>query len=74
MFVHGGLLPNHAEYGLQRLNSDTQQWMLGRSGPQAPDFLQGADAVVWARDYSMTDERRCDCDKLRKVGAPAPAI
>lgn len=41
---------------------------LPRPSPQqAPGFLRGATAIVWARDYSAEDEGRCDCDKLANV-------
>jgi hypothetical protein len=29
LFVHGGALPEHVEYGLSRINKETQTWMLG---------------------------------------------
>ena len=51
VFVHGGVLPQHAEYGVERINAETREWMLGRR-PQMPQFLGGRDAVVWAREYS----------------------
>lgn len=52
VFVHGGILPQHTEYGLERINEETREWFLGNSGPKIPAFLSGKDAVVWARDYS----------------------
>ncbi|KAF6258233.1 Metallo-dependent phosphatase-like protein [Scenedesmus sp. NREL 46B-D3] len=88
LFVHGGVLPAHVEYGLERINRETRDWLMGKppGGSQggststtsssssssakrlpAPEFLRGADAVVWARDYSARDEARCDCDKLQQV-------
>eukprot|EP00878_Enallax_costatus_P033380 GHUV01036806.1.p1 GENE.GHUV01036806.1~~GHUV01036806.1.p1 ORF type:complete len:197 (+),score=61.27 GHUV01036806.1:608-1198(+) len=55
LFVHGGVLPSHVEYGLDNINSETREWLMGgadrpsqkRAPP--PKFLRGADAVVWAR-------------------------
>ncbi|WIA20087.1 hypothetical protein OEZ85_005946 [Tetradesmus obliquus] len=79
LFVHGGVLPSHVEYGLERINRETRDWLMGKpaggssssssSGKRLPppEFLRGADAVVWARDYSARDEDRCDCDKLQQV-------
>jgi hypothetical protein len=159
LFVHGGVLPAHVEYGLERINRETEEWLRGdekggvggnggavagggaaagagtaaaaavpwffswrssggggdapssgttaaaaaggggarapgaaannnSSSSQAapppppapatppPGFLRGGSAVVWARDYSMVDEARCDCDTLehvlRAVGDQAP--
>lgn len=36
-------------------------------GSHAPDFLRGADAIVWARDYSAEDAAKCDCAKLEEA-------
>lgn len=48
--------------------SETQSWMLAPDGPtQAPSFLRGGSAIVWARAFSASDERRCDCDTLKSV-------
>lgn len=67
VFVHGGILPEHVRYGLERINTETQQWLLKQEeGIQAPSFLRGASAVVWARDYSL-EEKRCDCTALQEV-------
>ena len=51
LFVHGGVLPEHAQYGLERLNSETAAWLSGQTQGM-PDFLGGRSAVVWAREYS----------------------
>ena len=51
LFVHGGVLPMHAQYGLERINDESRAWMNG-SLPQMPSYLAGRQAVVWARDYS----------------------
>lgn len=67
MFVHGGILPQHARYGLERINSETQAWMAGQSSREMPTFLGGRDAVVWARDYSSEDARRCNCEALEEA-------
>lgn len=67
VFVHGGILPEHVKYGLERINHETQQWLLRQEeGIEAPSFLRGASAVVWARDYSL-EEKRCDCTALQEV-------
>lgn len=41
--------------------------MLGESGERTPTFLAGANAVVWARDYSTVDKSKCDCSTLEAV-------
>ena len=51
VFVHGGVLPAHAAYGVERINAETRAWLSGEQ-PRMPGFLNGRHAVVWARDYS----------------------
>jgi len=48
-FVHGGILPDHAETGLEVINDDIQRWMLGDA--DAPEHVDG-DGPLWVRDYS----------------------
>ncbi len=57
-FVHGGLAPSHAERGLERINSEVQEWM--RAEDDWPWILDG-DGPVWMRDYSdQTGAAECD--------------
>lgn len=74
VFVHGGLLPHHAEYGIERINRETQDWVGGSSGSirDKPFFLSGREAVVWARDYSHENEEYCDCAALRETLSKIP--
>eukprot|EP00877_Chromochloris_zofingiensis_P014833 jgi/Chrzof1/9603/Cz04g09110.t1 len=67
VFVHGGVLPSHVEYGLDKINKETQAWMLGHTNEVPPGFLRGATAIVWARDYSARQEVHCDCETLQSV-------
>lgn len=67
VFVHGGILPWHADYGLERINRESQEWISGQSPQQEPAFLGGRSAVVWAREYSTEDARRCDCNALQEA-------
>jgi hypothetical protein len=30
-------------------------------------WAAGADAIVWAREYSMREHSKCDCDTLQQV-------
>lgn len=66
VFAHGGVLPAHVDYGLERINRETSQWMQGRGGFYGPWFLQGRNAVVWSRHYSV-EEEKCDCATLEKA-------
>ncbi|EIE25532.1 Metallo-dependent phosphatase [Coccomyxa subellipsoidea C-169] len=70
VFVHGGVLPQHAELGLERINQETRAWMRGEA-LRMPSFLTGRQAIVWAREYSagapFLDSQRCDCAALEQV-------
>lgn len=72
LFVHAGVLPEHARFGLERMNRETREWMMGRSGESMPRFLNGSDAVVWARDYSAEDSSKCDCEALQEALSIVP--
>lgn len=72
VFVHGGLLPAHAAYGIERINNETQQWVLAGPTHAKPHFLSGRDAVVWSRQYSAEDGSQCDCDALQQALARLP--
>ena len=51
VFVHGGVLPAHLEYGIERLNNEVQGWLLGQG--RAPKFIHTGESPTWARDYSL---------------------
>eukprot|EP00252_Welwitschia_mirabilis_P024247 TRINITY_DN7128_c0_g1_i3.p1 TRINITY_DN7128_c0_g1~~TRINITY_DN7128_c0_g1_i3.p1 ORF type:complete len:243 (+),score=57.21 TRINITY_DN7128_c0_g1_i3:650-1378(+) len=65
VFVHGGLLPTHVEYGLERMNEEVRDWVNGLNGSRSPSFVRGRDAVVWLRKYS--EAMSCDCQGLEKA-------
>lgn len=72
VFVHGGLLPHHVEYGIEKINHETQDWILHGSLKDMPRFLSGRKAVVWARDYSHENEEYCDCEALKEALSKVP--
>ena len=64
VFVHGGLLPLHVDYGLDRLNDEVRDWLLGRGEP--PAFIHTGESPTWTRSYS--DEVDADdCLQLEEV-------
>lgn len=71
VFVHGGVLPEVSEYGVERLNQESRAWLRGeRGGP--PDLLLDRDGPVWSRHYSSdTDEDDCRllARALERLGA-----
>ncbi|KAK9940892.1 hypothetical protein M0R45_017526 [Rubus argutus] len=57
LFCHGGLVPHHVAYGIERINREVSQWMKGLSkNDDDPDIpfiaTRGYDSVVWNRLYS----------------------
>jgi hypothetical protein len=65
LFVHGGILPKHVAYGLDRMNDEVDAWLTGkRASPPAP--LVAEDGPVWTRVYS-NDETAPDCSDLATV-------
>ncbi len=70
VFVHGGVLPKHVSYGVEKINHEISQWMLGKA--KEPDSVSGDDCPVWSRHYSK-DVDAADCklaaDTLAGLGA-----
>jgi len=66
VFVHGGVLPEHVAYGLERINRETRAWM--QKGPlAAPASIASERAPVWVRDYSLDPVSAETCSMLGQV-------
>ncbi|XP_058075482.1 shewanella-like protein phosphatase 1 [Magnolia sinica] len=88
VFCHGGLLPHHVAYGIERMNREVSNWMRGFSensnSPEIPfTATRGYDSVVWNRLYSRDtvdmDYRRCQIcsileETLEAVGAKGMVV
>ncbi|PKA55946.1 Uncharacterized protein AXF42_Ash014618 [Apostasia shenzhenica] len=72
VFVHGGLLQKHIEYGLERINQEVRDWIMGMKGKRSPRYMRGPDALVWERRFS--DGLKCDCQLLEGVLAMIPGV
>jgi hypothetical protein len=55
VFVHGGVLPKHVTYGLDRMNDELDDWLLGKRH-DPPSALVAEDGPVWTRAYSAEGE------------------
>lgn len=62
VFVHGGVLPEWADYGIDRMNHELRCWLDGHKPP--PALLLRPDNPLWSRDYSQAPER---CDLLARA-------
>ncbi|KAL5709816.1 hypothetical protein ACHQM5_020457 [Ranunculus cassubicifolius] len=90
IFCHGGLLPHHVTYGMERMNGEVSHWMKGldindNNGPVLPFMAtRGYDSVVWNRLYSRDPDDMEDYqnrqiesvlnETLRAVGAKAMVV
>ena len=75
LFAHGGVLPHHVQYGLERINKETSEWIRGDAKPGPPPVhVSGGRSVVWARDYGWPQRHKCDCDVLRSALDLMPGI
>jgi hypothetical protein len=65
VFVHGGVLPHVVEYGVERLNQESRDWI--RAERQCPpDILLASDGPVWSRHFSDSPDAE-DCHLLEEV-------
>lgn len=73
VFVHGGLLPNHVTYGLDRINEEVRNWISGmKQGIVPSGLIRGRNSVVWLRRFSNELAKNCDCSMLEHVLATIP--
>ncbi len=64
VFVHGGILPEHVEWGLDAMNEAVRAWLRGEI-PQ-PEWIRGELSPVWTRLYSDSPDAAA-CDVLESV-------
>jgi len=72
LFAHGGVLPAHVDYGLDRLNGEAQSFLAGRLR-ELPTALSGEDSPVWTRVYGSSDVDEATCQGLGRVLAQVGA-
>jgi hypothetical protein len=65
IFVHGGILPKHVTYGLDRMNDELDDWLLGKRH-EPPAVVVAEDGPVWTRVYSGEDAQ-ADCSTLARA-------
>ncbi|CAH8357336.1 unnamed protein product [Eruca vesicaria subsp. sativa] len=77
VFVHGGLLAEHVEYGLERINEEVRDWINGLGGGggrYAPVYCRGGNSVVWLRKFSDERPYKCDCEALEHALSTIPGV
>ncbi len=50
VFVHGGVLPHHVDYGIDKINAETQAWLRGEV--ERPGIIKDGETPQWTRLYS----------------------
>jgi hypothetical protein len=65
VFVHGGVLPAHARYGVDQLNDEVQAWLRGDAA-ELPGIMKGEDSPQWSRHYSSEPDA-ADCALLEQT-------
>ena len=64
LFVHGGLLPAHVAYGIDKINEETRAWLRGEG--DFPAILDGPESPEWLRLYSESPDSAA-CGQLAEV-------
>ncbi len=64
LFVHGGVLPEHADRGLDAMNEEIRAWL--RAEAPQPEWIRGERSPVWTRLYSNEPDAEA-CDTLSSV-------
>ena len=64
VFVHGGVLPEHVAYGIDRINDAAQAWLRGEA--ELPPVLSGSESPQWTRLYS-SDPDSAACGVLEEA-------
>jgi hypothetical protein len=64
LFTHGGVLPEHLDMGLDRMDQEVRAWLLNEA-PQ-PEWVRGDRSPVWTRLYSSQPDLAA-CDTLDMV-------
>ena len=73
VFVHGGVVPRWARYGIDRINREVSEWLLGKTPePDSALGVDDGDRVMWTRQFSSNVDA-ADCaaleESLRILGA-----
>ena len=64
VFVHGGVVTRWARYGVDRINREVRDWLLGQTPePDSALGVDDGDRVMWTRQFSA-NVTSADCAQL----------
>jgi hypothetical protein len=64
VFVHGGLTPRWAEYGIEQINDEASDYLRGDRS-ERPEALTAQDGPIWSRHFSDAPDAQ-DCADLQR--------
>lgn len=66
IYVHGGVVPRWAEYGLDKINAEVSHWLFGNCPePVSSQGVDNGDTVMWTRQFSASVDAT-DCAVLEQ--------
>lgn len=72
VFVHGGVTPQHLSYGIDKLNQESKEWMLGKT-MLPPRLVADDSGPLWTRIYGERELPESACrildQTLQRLGA-----
>ena len=73
VFVHGGIVPRWAQYGVERINREVRDWLRGQTPePDSSYGVDDGDRVMWTRQFSSgvtADDCALLAESLKVLGA-----
>ncbi|PIN06457.1 Protein-tyrosine-phosphatase [Handroanthus impetiginosus] len=73
VFAHGGLLQKHVLHGLERVNNEVRDWILGLKKVEN-HLVRGKKSIVWLRSFSNGLVKDSDCSILEHVLETIPGV
>ncbi|RLA63837.1 MAG: calcineurin [Epsilonproteobacteria bacterium] len=64
VFVHGGILPKWAKYGISKINQETRAFLKGKI-PNVPNGIYTNDGLLWSRHFSL-NTGPANCELLKE--------
>ena len=65
LFAHGGVLPKHIDFGVEKINRDVRAWMAGAGSEEIVPVVMAEDSPVWTRLYSEPEASDDACSVLQ---------